>query len=359
MPREFVPRNPRLRRCERRSLHPVLHRASVALALLVAVVACAGPETPHAHATPGPPGLGAASGGPGRDAGAALSSTMSPASTAEDGAPALLVLSWNVCWQAMTGTSAASAPRLGELCEPVPGTPELTDCARTMAAFLRDAPAAVDPTREAFDLVALQEASRWEALVAAAGPSLGGLAVVRSTSGPEEMVTLHAPSLVLERSVLAEFRAGRPFQVLLFAGDLVFVNLHADHDVDVDDVERALSAALVDALTPEERVALRDDRIVVAGDFNRIPSWDGRERIAFRPFVHAGIDTEVRAIDPPLSCCYDGVWGERVGFRAGDHVLDSRAPAHGIVPPNHDPTRAQSDHLPVAARLAPRAADDG
>lgn len=75
---------------------------------------------------------------------------------ADSGTDALLVLSYNVCWEAMSHHHGLP---LGDACTFVPGNPHLTRCAVKVAHCIDAMPEAMG--MDGFAFIGLQEASLW------------------------------------------------------------------------------------------------------------------------------------------------------------------------------------------------------
>lgn len=273
----------------------------------------------------------------------------------------VLVLTYNVSFEAMTNHSSGSAGALGRKCTPI-GQSKLTICAQHMADTIDAIPNAVGA--DGLDFVGIQEASRWYELQAAAKQTLSQMAVVHSKANYTEMATFyHSGKYDLAQQVTSEFNPDRPFHILVLArknqpGGAIFVNAHNPHHDDFAGVQSKLSVAL-DTLPLS--AAEKQYRIIVVGDFNETDwNWaqSGLTTHQWSPFADAGIATQVSIGNFVYSCCQaDGVWsdgqgGIRKGMRGGDYIFDSLAPADTRVPPTYDPTQLQSDHLPVMALLA-------
>ncbi|MEM7498718.1 MAG: hypothetical protein AAF371_12085 [Pseudomonadota bacterium] len=284
------------------------------------------------------------------------------------GAPGLLILTYNVCWQAMTnscGNSPVCDVDMCRNCPPVATDAKLTRCALNTAHCIDALPERLGHPGYAF--VGLQEASRFWKLQEYAPRTLGRMEVAHGRSAHETIACFYDGDTfaLAHQPVESRFSHGRPFQILVCAekagsGGVIFVNIHnghgAQHDMRylADHLGPAIAAL---PLSPAEKAY----RIVVTGDFNEA-GWDWHSGTLttprWKPFESAGIDTSVSiSATPPFSCCQsDGDWrapggGIARGQRAGDYVFDSAATADVQIPPSYDPSYTQSDHLPVMAVL--------
>ena len=89
----------------------------------------------------------------------------------------MLVLSYNICFQAMCNDGSGSAVPLGNSCTWIKFD-KLTICAQNMANFMDGAPATVGKAN--FDFVGLQEANKAKYLQIEAKNSLANLEMIKS-----------------------------------------------------------------------------------------------------------------------------------------------------------------------------------
>lgn len=280
----------------------------------------------------------------------------------------LLVLSYNVCFQAMTHNATGSAAPLGAACTIVPGHTKLTRCALTMAHMIDGAPQALGLTNYAF--AGFQEASRWYEFQPQAPRTLQKLELIHSRSGPSSMVSFFdAERFERVAEVNSEFSDGRPFHILVCRhragpGGVIFINAHYRHDNTARKREEAfsvisqiLSGALEGQSLPSD---IHEFRIIAVGDYNEAGwNWDDGSLYTdhWTPFAPMNIHTRIAIANTPYTCCQpdgdwsDGAGGIAQGARGGDYIFDSQAPATLEIPPNYDPRALCSDHLPVIARL--------
>lgn len=305
------------------------------------------------------------------------------------------VLSYNICFEAMTHNSGErySAHLLGARCPEVHDGTGLTRCGHNTAAAIDAMPATLGVG--GFDVVGLQEASRWRKLQPVSA-ALAGMTPVGTMADHTEMVSFYDPGrYTLAHPATGAFDAyaygrhgtkvrktDRPYVILVLretaTGDgLIFVNCHCPHSsatrgssgpsyAHFSTVAADLGAALATLpLTAAEKAY----RIVVVGDCNDA-GWQGTlAEPNWTPFADAGIPTAV-ALDASrfsspvspaeglLTCCQpDGRWADAsgalvAGWRGGDYIFDSAAAAPTRIPAL--PATAfdlTSDHLPVVALL--------
>ena len=272
----------------------------------------------------------------------------------------MLVLSYNICWQCMTNTSKGSAPTLGAECTCTEYEEDTKSCAETvctedMARLIEATPA--DYGTANYDFVALQEASNWRALVAAAPHTLGRLKAqpYKIEGGHEWSVVFWDGSLyTLSHQFGGDSGHGYAFQVLVFdAARIVFVNVHSCHShqgCSLSTLDHELSRTLLEGLGRNEVKELQGYRLIVAGDFNRAAEVDSQGQMSIALLSEAGIATRVSLRNPPVTCCSQArPWK---GRRSGDFVFDSRSVASPEIPRSYDANVLRSDHLPVVALLA-------
>jgi|GEM_PF-2124595 len=261
----------------------------------------------------------------------------------------LLVLSYNICWQCMTNTPAGTAKNLGEACVYSDLNYPTTVCAERMGKFIETIPGNSGVVN--YDFVGLQEASKWQSILKLAPNTLGKMEFETSQSGHEMMVTFYDPKYTLLQAIKGEFESGRPFQVLIFKENIIFINLHNNHKYNMNHIQGSLSQSLTDNL--HKNIDIRDlvnSRIIVVGDFN----FGGNDEIAIKPFAGTIVQTESWLRNPAISCCDEYVPSIKdpwEGYRSGDFIFDSKGIAIPIRPTGYDSTSTQSDHIPVISLL--------
>lgn len=301
----------------------------------------------------------------------------------------ILVLSYNICFQAMCHDASGSAYGLGKSCTWIVED-ELTICSQNMADFLDGAPASVGHTN--FDFVGIQEANKVQYLQAAAKNSLAKLKMIHSKSHashgghPMQMASFYDDSkYTLVDQVCSQFssrKTDRPFHILLLTNKassekIIFINVHAPHgstkntkypQYRYSDYE-AVSHDLSDAVkTMSAFDATETYKIIMTGDFNEV-EWDFRtdslRSKTWQPLGFAGYKVDAGISNIVFSCSKsNGCWTKADGDRGGDYIFASGNPAHIAVPSNYvfAPVGAcgkvdimksiwQSDHLPVMAQL--------
>lgn len=236
----------------------------------------------------------------------------------------LHVLTYNVCWECMTGSASGSAGVLGERCGKAGATP--TPCL-VQAAKNVDATIEQIAGPDGVSLVGIQEASRWRDLQKAS-KFLSGMSVLYDKLHAEEIALFFSSFLDLQW-----FRLGsvskRPLQVALFhhrqlpRSKLLVVHLHNHHgDKGTKEViQKSLRAipeleTLVDSL-PEDTV------ILCLGDWNdpqgSIPGFAPFERFRQSPIRKKQV-TYMGSL--PKSCCSTKP-NDHSRSRVGDYVLSS------------------------------------
>jgi len=272
----------------------------------------------------------------------------------------IIVLSYNISFEAMTHNSHGSAGALGRKCTYI-GNTKLTICGENMANMIDDIPVSVGVS--SIDFVGLQEASRWYLLKSAAKNTLAKMEVVNTKSGRSEMASFYNEDrYILVKENNGEFIRDRPFQILVLkekTGDdgVIFINSHNPHGYTFNSVQHHLSKSISALyLTDEEK----EYQIIIVGDFNET-GWDWHtsdlEPKEWKPFQDAGINKDVAIKNVIFSCCQaDGIWnngqgGIRKGSRGGDYIFNSTSPSTISVPKCYDVDKLQSDHLPIIAVL--------
>lgn len=283
-----------------------------------------------------------------------------------------------------------SAEALGDKCT---GKPHgLTKCAANMAAAIDSMPATLNVAN--FDLVGLQEASRWHLLQTASSTALDKLAAVGGQALHSEMASFYdAQKFDLLHQTPADARFSdsskdRPFKILVLnrkntSDGVIFINCHCPHGAAVNSQHpqkltyadfRAVAFDLGTALEALQlSAAEKAYRIVVVGDFNDT-GWDTVTSSLvphqWTPLESAGISTTVSIdptpfVNPPQdvrlrlrTCCIDdGDWADssgnlKEGWRGGDYIFDSAQPAPAQIPALDKKYYSLcSDHLPVVALM--------
>ena len=268
---------------------------------------------------------------------------------------AIKVLTYNICWECMTGTGdQGSAKALGKICKFIPGKKK-TYCAENIAEEIdsiyehyNSEIYASSGSIEPWDFVGMQEAKNIESLDSAL--SLQSLKKV-SGSG---LSTLYNPNYTLQRTLYGRITSGRPVQVLIFS-NIIFINLHAPHNPKASLIEQKIGEAFKNRknkLSQSDIDKLKNHRIIVVGDFNDHDGifWKNQKKYnPFRPLRAIGIDTPVYLPgEPPKSCCSTKVPLNRVTL-VGDYIFDStiNTDFKFKVPSLYNKNTPKSDHLPV------------
>lgn len=276
------------------------------------------------------------------------------------------ILTYNICWQAMSNTAAGSTPELGEMCVKNPdGT---TLCMRNLIDFIE----AHDHIK--FDIIGLQESNRYNTIIKHSN-TLKKLNYLVHRSGIEDIVTFYNPEFKLEALYVGEFNSGRPFQILVF-DQMVVVNLHNNHNQSVEELEAKLSDGFNKLhraysktktglkIKLEEQVTIYDSIItdkrplVLLGDFNMKRY---KTKFVCAPFSKSNAAKTSKHIKPLVvatkslvkSCCSDKTISDKFNYTlSGDFVLSSRSSTINKVPEGYDYSSLISDHLPVMASIS-------
>ena len=164
---------------------------------------------------------------------------------------------------------------------------------------------------------------------------------------------------------------GRPYHIIFLRkksdnSDIIFINLHNDHNVEKDILQRCLSSNLENIVKNKnnaidiEKIETMDKQnykndlesvnnpiVIVAGDFNDHQGNDYYKK--FQPFINSNINkiknitVKSDDVNLPTSCCYD-----HYAFY-GDYVISNQSRTineFAIV--NHSP---YSDHKPVIGTI--------
>lgn len=285
-----------------------------------------------------------------------------------------LVLSYNICFQAMENSAQGSAAILGGKCQkiaPVYQNEKFTQCAANMAQAIDSFPASVN--RTGYDFVGLQEANRARSLAVAAQNTLHQMESFHSENTFVEngrsqtvyMASFYDPAKykkIYEYGGHFTNQPARLFQILVFNNNFdtsgtIFINVHSPHGFTFAHIETDLSAAIATLnLTNDEK----QYRKIAVGDFNET-GWDWAtmqmNQTVWTPF--SGISDTLKIGNFVQTCSKDdGNWADAngkldlSGTRGGDYIFDSKLPAIIATPSNYDPTTLKSDHLPVMAELS-------
>jgi len=297
------------------------------------------------------------------------------------------VLSWNICWSAMTGnTKKESTRELVKRCKETSASDNkcLTNVVSTIDSI----------DVEEFDFIALQEASNWRD-IRAKSKKLKNMGVAHhriGENGNVELVTFfnNTKKYHLEYIKAGEIMSmdgkpnGRPYHILVLhniktrADYIIFINLHNGHSNTKDNLEEQLSKDLNKFIRlytngVSDAQSLREEyypclqylnkystsiNLIVAGDFNdsnesNMNFWEG-----FQPFKHSNIEhidkikeLKVKAFKkPPNTCCI--VRSDPNYSSYGDYILVSRNLE--IKKDNYIPDtiiEPSSDHKPILIKL--------
>jgi len=277
----------------------------------------------------------------------------------------LLVMSYNISFEAMTNNSRGSAGALGAKCIPVEKGSKLTICARNMANFIDKIPESIQ--FDNFDFVGMQEASRWSEMQGASS-LLSNLSAHGSKFGRSEMVSFYnSNKYTLSKHTDSGFEHDRPFQILVFSKNesndgIIFINAHCPHHLPKSHDQYTYEEFRKHITGGVQRLALSEDekkyRIISVGDFNETQWLNNQlQPNQFNPIDSDIISTTIGIKNTPFTCCQgSGNWanaeGNRInGWRAGDYIFDSKELADTQVPSIYPATKLLSDHLPVIAIL--------
>ena len=302
-----------------------------------------------------------------------------------------LLLSYNICYQAMCHKPQGSAKPLGQSCDWIIRD-KLTICAKNIADFIDGVPAASGYTN--FDFVGLQETNKIKYLVAEAKHSLSKLKMIADNTHPKHgakamyMASFYnATKYTLVEHICSHFntyKEDRPFHILILTDKtskehIIFINIHAPHrkEKNIKDPRhhyfssfKAISYDLGEAIkTMKSFDNTINYKLILTGDFNEC-GWDDHGKklspMQWKPLDGAGISTDVEISNIIFSCSKkDGCWHKADGRKGGDYIFTSGTAATISVPKNytfapsgacHDKsimkTIWQSDHLPVMAELS-------
>lgn len=306
----------------------------------------------------------------------------------------ILVLSYNICFQAMTHDASGSAYDLGKSCiwSEKAG---LTICAQNMAEFLDGVPSSSG--HQNFDFVGIQEANNVANLQIAATKSLARLQMIFSKSHatnhahPMQMASFYDDTkYTLVDHVCSQFSSkntDRPFHILLLNNSstqekVIFINCHAPHGSNRNQQHPDYKYSSYEAVSYDLSHAVKtmtsfdpsdSYKIIMTGDFNEL-EWDFRaddiRSKVWKPLQYAGCDIEAKIDNVVFSCSEsNGYWTGETGQRGGDYIFSSGNAAKILVPSNYTFAPAgifnktekeriklmksiwQSDHLPVMTQL--------
>jgi endonuclease/exonuclease/phosphatase family metal-dependent hydrolase len=290
------------------------------------------------------------------------------------------ILTYNICWQAMSSVAAGSTPLLGEKCiKHADGT---TTCMRNLIDFIED------HDHIKFDIIGFQEANKYKTIIKHSN-TLKTLNYLVHRSGPEDIVTFYNPKFKLEVMANGEFQSGRPFHLLVF-NKAVVINLHNGHTLDMNEVEKYTSKAFdnleyykssstnsihskskgklskklkrrlgkislsksVDIL---ESILNKERPLIVLGDFNL---KDYKRDVVMYPFKYSSIldplkssKVVVSAEKIVMSCCSNKSADKLYYTHSGDFILSSRDSTINHLPTGYSYSTLISDHLPVMATI--------
>jgi hypothetical protein len=282
--------------------------------------------------------------------------------TSATGPLELQVLTYNVCWECMTGSASGSAGVLGRRCGQARKTPTpcLVQAARNVDAVVERL---ARPPGLAF--AGIQEASRWPSLQMHS-KVLRSMQVLADKHRAEEIALFYASSFEPLWYKLGTV-SGRPMQVVLFRHErlqgppqILVVHLHNHHGA--KGTKEVIQAALEDVPGLRQLVdgLLEDTVVLCLGDWNdpagRIPGFAPFARFAQSPLRSKQVTFGGSL---PGSCCSTDRH-DPSRSSVGDYVLSSlpAAPALNEVSRgalmaasgNAGPLDA-SDHFPVFARV--------
>ena len=296
-----------------------------------------------------------------------------------DTKPDINILSWNVCWECMTnnlsGTVVGTAYALGQLCTPIKPGDKKTICANNIIKY-------IDESSINFDIIGLQEASKWF-ILQKDSHKLRNMNYVHHQGGKEHCVTFYNQHrFILNAVKVGDITKGRPFQILFLVDKLtneniICINLHNDHFFLKNDttLQTKLSTNIDNAVTVSNSTNMEKvesmnvssiNHLISGKKFNVIFLGDTNDHgihnfwKGFKPFGNSQIpnlkDLSVSSqisTPPPKTCC-DTSSNPISHYTYGDYILisnDMIYKTQNIILPNYDRTLLTSDHTPVYASV--------
>jgi hypothetical protein len=288
------------------------------------------------------------------------------------------VLSWNISWEAMTGTSKPNMEPLVQRCGSILQN-NLNQCGQNVVNYIDTSP--LD-----YDFVAFQEASKWEDIYDNSIKLKTMDGYVHQKQGNSELVTFYDS----KKYQLQVFKSGnininkswsnRPYHILYLTGKsdcqhYIFINLHNEHNLSKDNLEGKLSENMKDVKIPTsdkiknaEKIPitishpiswLDNYNLIVAGDFNDHSfnnCWKLLTPFSQSSFSQLSKLTVKAPNQPPNTCC--NVNRKSLPDRMyGDYILvnDSlKIIKENYISSHYNPDSSifpTSDHIPIQIEL--------
>lgn len=261
----------------------------------------------------------------------------------------LRILSWNICWGCVSeNINDRTSKELVKRCLRIGGKKCLSNIANVI-------------THKKYDIVALQEASKWRDIQTILRNKGRDYDVISCRKNQEDMATFYNTNrLELMGHIDGDISRGRPYQMIEFYDRkenkiFCFINLHNDHDISKKDLQDIIMNGF-DRFKRSLNTSTLNG-IIMAGDFNDHYQnyWKG-----FRINNSIKLSSPIK---PPKTCCTgrDNIrtYSSHTDNMIGDYIIiDESEMLFTVVNKivshfNYDgrnfPT---SDHLPVECQIS-------
>jgi len=252
------------------------------------------------------------------------------------------VLSWNISWEAMTGTITSGVT---------------TACPRRSTGIticLENIVSVIDNASQPYDFICLQEAAKWNNIYSLSN-RLRVMSHRVTKSGYEEMVTFYDPNKYKLDTGDYEIsghlgESGRPLLILFFNNNLCVINMHPGHGSDFLRFDRHLVRILSGLYGVNNFIKkLQTYNIIMAGDMNMEPSTGNTFIILTDPYFKIPGGRILKSVNHMKTCCNPSLNSSYGMFGAYDQILTTYSYIKSEI---LSPNKLASDHLPIVARIS-------
>jgi hypothetical protein len=300
------------------------------------------------------------------------------------------VISYNISWEAMTGSATGKAAVLGKYCvtqSPGHTVGSPTTCLYNVQIFLQKE---VNDKSKNICFIGLQEAALWKTIVEDKEKVLQKMGYVHHSIKKDtydvDLCTLYdATKFKVLAAKWGNLVAGdaRPYHIIFFrriSNDAIyiFINLHNGHAKDKTQLQNALTQNIDDLFDLENDTNIHfeniqtakitkntsdiiksDPFVIVVGDTNDKNS--GKFYKGLKPFTSSTnnflTDITVRTDKQPPNTCCNTQRKIKDDSKLGDYIMINdklKYTVENVIPPDFDfdfETNPTSDHLPIYSSL--------
>jgi hypothetical protein len=232
------------------------------------------------------------------------------------------VLSYNIYFRAMIPNNLPACNPI--LTHNLPPVFNYTTCLKNVAAEVNRIP---------YDFIGLQEATNWQH-IQKLSPNLTNMTAENYKPGVEDIVTFYGKKYTLDPATprLPGYmeNIGRPFIILFFAQNICVINIHAEHNQDIYNLDqyiiRALSNPTYQPVAAQMVKKFKSYDIIMMGDFNDNLQIQGgaTHTILTDPYFGIPGGRKLFGINKQNTCCDANLTAnQNVMKNPYDHILST------------------------------------